>query len=65
MVATLHSELAMLSAVQRRDSIHRQVDRRKTRHRWAAPPCATCGGFGVLGSAKAHTRCPNCQRATR
>ena len=62
---TLYEHLAHLAAVKRRDGHEHVVDRRKTRHRWQRPECAVCGGFGVLGSAKAYVRCPCCRRATR
>lgn len=62
---TLHQHLALLAAVRKRDSIHRMVDRRNPRHRWTAPECSVCGGSGVLGNAKAYTRCPCCRGPTR
>lgn len=62
---TLYQHLACLAALRRRDSVARAVDRRKTRHRWKTPECAVCGGYGVLGDAKAYTRCPCCDKPTR
>ena len=56
----LHVHMARLQAVQRRDAIHHQVDRRVARTRWAEPSCGVCGGFGVLGSGAAYIRCPHC-----
>ena len=57
---SLADEMRFLAAIARRDSIYHHIERRTVRELWARPPCGVCGGHGVLGSAKAHLRCPDC-----